>query len=201
MVSRSPIDPRASSHFFREQHERGASSPGSWLFIAEELERATEILWRQTIDDSEFIQAAKVGDEIPPTAGAAAMLLAGLTVENLLKGICVADEPALNEDGEFRLKTHKLLDLAERSHVSLQPDTRRLVERLEAAVEWAGRYPVSLKYEDMMPRTLPNGGFASLGGWRSSDLARWRALVADLRTTLGSRTHREPGQPEADAAV
>ena len=185
--TRSPIDPRPDREFWKEQHRRGVEWPLSWLVSAESLERSTEILWEQDKRDVEALEGASVGDPTPAFVTRVAMLLAALTIENLLKGICVAREPARNQKGEFQIKTHKLLDLADRADVELRKEENDLLESLEAFIEWAGRYPRPLRYEDMLPRTLRSGGFGPLGGGVSGgDIKVWRELVHRLGDRLRS---------------
>lgn len=148
--------------------------------MAETLERATEALWDQVEKDFATLDRAQVGDLTPPTVAAPAMMLAGLTIENLLKGVCIGKEPPLSNDGDFRLRTHKLLDLAARADLALGEDERGLLERLEVFIEWAGRYPIPLSYKDMLPRTLPTRGFAPLTYFRTSDIVLWRRLITRL---------------------
>ncbi len=190
-ASRRPIDPRAGHELWKEQHRRGLEWPLSWLVSADSLARATEILWEQHERDFQALEGVKVGDPTPEFVGHIAMLLAGLTMENLLKGICVASEPALDRKGEFQIKTHNLLELADRADMRLTKDENDLLESLEVAIGWAGRYPRPLRYEDMLPRTLHSGGFASLAGVRSEDIKVWRELVCRLRDRLDSSTRRK----------
>ena len=80
----------------------GARNPGNWMGRAEELKRAFDLLhakWRE--EDVAFIRAEfeKVGrGELTgpsPWLGSVAMLLAGLAIENVLKGILIARDPDL----------------------------------------------------------------------------------------------------------
>lgn len=187
--SRRPVDPRPDASLWQEQHRRGGESPYAWLFMAQSLERATELLWNQYGEDMRNLEHAKVGDAFPSEVARPAMLLASLTVENLLKGACVAKEPAFDLNHEFHLKTHKLLDLAGRANIVLNEDEQDLVERLESFLKWAGRYPIPLSYEDMRPRTQPAGGFSTLAVVRGTDIDVWRKLVRKVQEMIDtSRT-------------
>lgn len=182
MPSRKPIDPRGGRKLFQEQHKRGAESRAAWHMVGAELERAAELLWDQHDHDMQSTQHAVVGDAVPPLLLPAAVLLAALAVENYLKGNLVLQEGALTASGHFAHKTHKLLDLAERTKLSPTAAELDLLERLEVNLEWAGRYPIPLNYEDLLPRTMPGGGFATRTYVTSTDRQTWRGLVSKLRS-------------------
>ena len=189
-VKRRPVDPRPGDYLAKLLHRRGAESGASWFVSASELERATEILWAQVEQDWAQIH------DLPPEAAppqfiiCPTMLLAAATIENSLKGICVSREPALDKNGAFRLKTHKLLDLFDRIKFQLSADELDLVERLEVFLEWAGRYPVPLTHHSMLPRTHPSGGFGSLTYRLGSDREVWHRLVRRLDELLESLLSR-----------
>jgi len=105
-----------------------------------------------------------------------------LAVENYLKGNLITQEAALTASGRFAHKTHRLFDLAERTTVSLTPGELDLIERLEVNLEWVGRYPIPLSYEDLLPRTMPGGGFAPRTSVTNTDRTTWRGLLSKLRT-------------------
>jgi hypothetical protein len=90
------------------------------------------------------------------------LLVLGYCIENLIKGLCIQKEGAFKNNGEFRFKNHKLLDLLDKVDIHLSDEEIELTERLEQFIIWAGKYPGPLVYSDLMPRTLSNGGFAPL---------------------------------------
>ena len=182
--SRRPVDARSNTSLWQEQHRRGGESPYAWLFIAQSLGRATELLWHQHEEDVRNLEHAKIGDVCEADLSRATMLLAALTVENLLKGICVTKEPAFNKKSKFSIKSHGLLDLARRADIVLNEDEQDLVERLESFVIWAGRYPIPLSHEEMLPKTLPSGGFAPLTLVKGTDIKVWRKLVLKVQEVI-----------------
>jgi hypothetical protein len=191
--TRSPVDPRAGRELWKEQHRRGAEWPVSWLVSAMPLERAAELLWDQHGKDLQSLSTRPVGDSVPPSIDSVppsisgpAMLLAALTIENLLKGILVSREAPFRKRGKFQLKTHKLLDLVARIGLMISEDERFLLERLEEFLEWAGRYPIPVSYERMLPRTLPEGGFAPLPMISTDDRQLWRQLVIRIRGEINT---------------
>lgn len=183
-AKRRPVDPRPSDKLAKQLHRRGAQWGLSWSSAASEAERATELLWTQVEKDFAETRDLPAGTALPNFVARPTMLLAALTIENLLKGVCVSREPALDKNGSFRLKTHKLLDLLDRINVPLNDEEQNLVERLEVFLEWAGRYPVPLTHHGMLPRTDPSGGFGPLTNLLSSDREVWRRLVRRLDDLL-----------------
>ena len=110
------------------------------------------------------------------------MLLAAFTLEDLLKGNLVETaKGALNKSGRFRYDRHDLLDLAGKANIALSEQETDLVERLDVYLKWAGRYPIPLVYDDLLPRTLPSGGFSVQTYGSSADRGIWRALVQRIQ--------------------
>lgn len=109
------------------------------------------------------------------------MLLVALSGENYLKGNLVSKVAALSPEGRFAHASHKLLALVERTKLSITYPEADFIERLEVFLEWAGRYPIPLKSEDLLPRTMPEGGFAMLTYVKSSDRTTWERLKPKLQ--------------------
>ena len=49
------------------------------------------------------------------------------------------------------VKSHKLVDLLHRTGLTLSNEESYLARRLQAFVEWSGRYPIPAKLEDQLP--------------------------------------------------
>jgi hypothetical protein len=180
-MSRRPVDPRPDKNFWTAQHRRTANLPLAWSGAALGLHRGTALLWDLADTDRNHDGALRVGDPVPASLIPVTMLLAALTVELWLKAIYVKSKPAFDSAGRFRLKTHKLLDLAQQTTFSLDSGEEDLLERLEAFLEWACRYPVPLDATDLLPRTTNTGGFAPLSRTSSNDRAIWERLIERLR--------------------
>ncbi len=174
------VEPRPDPQFWRDQHRRLGTKPFGpvvWRDTARELERATVILWNQWKRDVSKLTHGASGSSLPVCLTRPTALLAGLTIEGLLKA-------AIVDRGQPAPRTHKLTHLAREAQVGLSKDEKDLLVRLEAFVRWAGRYPVPLKPEHMMPRRLPASGFAPRTLIKLSDVAVWRGLVRRLRDPL-----------------
>jgi hypothetical protein len=78
-------------------------------------------------------------------------LLAGLAIENLVKGLLVQ---RLSFGSNFtslprELKGHGIKERLRRLRINLSPEEEQLVRRFEIAVTWAGRYPVPRDADEM----------------------------------------------------
>jgi hypothetical protein len=71
-----------------------------------------------------------------------AMLLAGLALENLAKGLVIRREGLDGAALPKGLSSHETRRYLDRAKVELSAAEQKLVSRLEAYVVWAGRYPV-----------------------------------------------------------
>jgi hypothetical protein len=164
----------------------GGGDPSSWGYSAEALMRAARGLLptmeadRRSLDDPTVV----TGFEAPVVP--IYMLLVGLAIENLAKGIYVARHPTAcssdNLPGE--LATHKAIELLESLDMSLSQAEVSLLERIETFVLWAGRYPIPRKLDDLLPRNQPGGGFGSLTSVTSADFEMLESLIGRLAAIL-----------------
>ncbi|MEK7281362.1 MAG: hypothetical protein AAB037_03295, partial [Chloroflexota bacterium] len=149
--------------------------PYSWLYSAKALMRAARSLLptmeagRRRLDDP--TPAASFEAPVTPIY----MLLFGLAIENLAKGIQVARKLP------DKLKTHKTIELLEDLHLSVTPAEAYLLERVETFVLWAGRYPIPLNPDDFLPRSNPEGGSGPLNCVTSADFEMLEALASRLK--------------------
>jgi hypothetical protein len=141
MVTRSESD---------ELYELSGKEALIWLEKAQGLRYFAGILKDQLL--------AMVDDDSPAwnrrieTLGvvSATMLLLGLAFENLIKGVYVAQNPALVDrtrlDRSFWQADsgHGIKDFA-KALTRLEPDEEELLDRLQEYVVWAGRFPIPTK--------------------------------------------------------
>ena len=125
-------------------------SPGSWLMEALWLKRAAEEIdhWKHKNADinspeGDFVFMIHVYK-----------LLLGLSFENLLKGIVVAQSGPAGSAGvlDKKFKTHnveKLLKRIDQTKVSISDSEKKRLIDLERYVKWAGRYPLPKKADDL----------------------------------------------------
>lgn len=105
--------------------ERGAS-PYRWWITAHELEVSSRSV--------PFLAVHK--------------MLFGMSLECLLKGIMVANDPTVVSPEKFKKKTHDLCSLADAANlgpdVAPSSEERAALNDLTPFIRWIGRYPIPL---------------------------------------------------------
>lgn len=142
--------------------------PASWLEYAEELETAAEALW-EVIDTGLILQTETQIDGsliIKKTTihSRAYILLAGFALENVLKGLIIANNPSLITSGSLdeSIKNHKLTELANKiNSVTLSREERNILEICQDAIPYWGRYPIPQKYKGLKTAEEANDEFRS----------------------------------------
>jgi hypothetical protein len=115
------------------------------------------------------------------------MMLCGQMLEALFKAVLVSQRGAFNNKGKFAHKGHDLIVLADQVGLRLSDDEAWLLEKLTHYVEWAGRYPIPLSIEGLLPRALSTGGSGSIGSIRMEkrgDIEAAKQLAKRLRRML-----------------
>jgi hypothetical protein len=121
-----------------------------WLGQAQVLRLAARLLWHAHEQESEKVTSA--GRAETPGLGEISLMLIGVALEVLFKGILVARDPSLVSGGKLKgsLKSHDLVTLREAVGLDLPAHEAQLLERLSEAAIWMGRYPVPLRSEDLI---------------------------------------------------
>jgi hypothetical protein len=127
-----------------------ANSPAQWRRSAQSLRDGASVIL-----DSIRGAAMESAPTIPITARIAThvgrrsvfLLLAGLAIENLVKGLFVQRGHVTTTSSQLagELGGHPIRWRLRRMGISLTPREERLLDRLEAAVSWQGKYPVPTK--------------------------------------------------------
>ena len=136
MATRTPIDKRSPKSVWDDQYRSLAEQPITWTLVADRLSRAFAVLAAQTAHDN------KSAPRTEPNLIAVTLMMGGFAIENLLKALVVSTDGPWDEKGRFDLHTHNLLELAQDTGLDLTDDERLLLEKIEAFVTWAGRYPI-----------------------------------------------------------
>jgi hypothetical protein len=145
--------------FFEEQFRWAAGEHLAWQISSVDLLRAVNILNEEIKKDW---RRFKRGSAVPWTAPfKVCMMLCGLMLEDLLKALLVSRTAALDSKGQFAHKTHDLLKLAKLVGLKLSQDESILLEKLTRFVEWAGRYPIPLRFQP--PQTRNTGTSIRMG--------------------------------------
>ena len=180
--------------------QRRIEDPHSWFIFADISLRAAGVLWdvsdqgRRVLAD---VFAKTQAYEGAVGAGGAlqmsipSLLLAGLGFESLLKGIRLRQmyyrgEPLTAVKKGIavlvgHLKTHNLKSLAQQAGVPLDAGEETLLDRLTTIVTWAGRYPVSIGEDGLVPGA---GEYTPADGQSVGALARKLFDCADSSPQL-----------------
>ena len=163
---------------FGKELYKAAQLPLSWLLSAERLCAAAEaIIAHELPSEKPYFEAYAIaqkeaaakayaaGNEggvaeiraIPPNYPPAQLLYA-YAIENALKGLIVANTPALIEERKLSdaLKSHDLIKLAEKAAFAVHPQERPVLEALSELSIWAGRYPVALSRREHVGAPVPD---------------------------------------------
>jgi hypothetical protein len=172
-----------STETLTQRWEQIARSPVHWLISADDLRACSELVGQRFVDY--FAKRLPPGtgettEGVPAVSfGPIFLMLAGYSIEALVKSICVAREPeavVVVRKGRRKLPdwltTHDLEGLLKRAEVELRDTDRTFLRRLHASVVWSGRYPV-----DKSPGPVQK--FSSTG-----DLAAFRCLYDKLGPLL-----------------
>jgi hypothetical protein len=143
--------------------------PHAWFIFAEVSFRGAAALWQISdagraissevlLGRASLKETKRIGSAVRMSIPS--LLLAGFGFESLLKGILLRQmyfrgQPMTIVKGKAflvgSLKSHDLVGLAERAGVPLDAEETRLLERLTTIVTWAGRYPVSVGEDGLVP--------------------------------------------------
>ena len=133
-------------------------SGGGWRNRAYNLRVAAEVLFkpysRQFDSKGEVLPDRQLRNPKYLVMGPVILMVAGLSIENLAKGLWVRKNktsPPGRLPTELTRSHRVTVDLLKAADVQLTPKEILLVRMLETFVTWAGRYPVPRRPEDMEP--------------------------------------------------
>jgi hypothetical protein len=161
-----PTDPDAAYWF--DFARDAAQNPEGWRYAAGMLKVGADKLLDAHIEETRRIhdayeQAGQAGRrdlseiyaelEVGPFLTPIYLMLSGLAIENLAKGIAVARNPQHGEPNDKGIVVkwgHLNSGLLTGFGIKLDANERVLVDRLATFVDWAGRYPVAREVEKMV---------------------------------------------------
>jgi hypothetical protein len=125
-------------------------------------------------------------------------MLAGLAIENMVKGILVARNPELVQPDrqhperlfKWGASGHELARLLGKANFKLSASETELVERLNIFVTWGGRYPVALDALDMQPRPQQSGELSDPTEIRRTDPPLVNKLYERLHDELNAESEK-----------
>jgi len=141
--------------YHRDSWHSLSVDPKTWLMSAEHLKSAADALHKSSLWPAKkepYDQKSAVADF---HYGPVYMLLAGLAIETLIKGIIVAKHPDFVRQQKLsgELTNHNLIDLYRTADLMKSKDTDNLLLRLQNYVVIFGRYPVTKTKQDMQKLT------------------------------------------------
>jgi hypothetical protein len=129
------------------------ASPVHWFQISEELFQCTETLYKDSDKTILCIRNEKGEIKYKPTISRGFILLAGYTIENLLKALLIIEKPELIETGKIDNEItsgHNLYLLIEKiDSISFDSNEIKLIKTFSEAIPYWGRYPVPKKWQDL----------------------------------------------------
>lgn len=134
------------------------AAPEFWYTYAHELADAADAIFRKS--KSQFvgyIYKNKDGSTTQtrrPLVSRPVLLLYGLSIENLLKGLLISEKPELLQGGKLskHLQGHDLVKLCRRlESIQFDDSELKLLELLSDVVPYHGRYPVPRGAESIKP--------------------------------------------------
>ncbi len=133
--------------------------PSSWLEYGEELRDSAELVWTRNEEllgvsltlDSDYrpLKEGRIS-----TVSRTYMLLAGFALENVLKGLLIAADPSLVNQGVLHdeLKSHDIVALTKKiPGLCLSHEELKFCENATKAVPYWGRYPIPLRKGQLSP--------------------------------------------------
>lgn len=115
-------------------------------------------------------------------------MLMAFAIENILKAKIISKKrlefrKLIDQQGKLPtiLKSHDLYKLANILCISLDMNEEDLIRRLYRSAVWAGRYPVPLKYQDIISQRYSNGSERGTSAFFKSDVQRVKELLNKLR--------------------
>lgn len=147
------IDP--SRVLDRHKRYQFAQRPSAWLSVAEKLQEAAELILTDQVKYEQpyftayedASQRAQVSPDksaeilCPPPNNVPAQMLYAFAIENLLKGLIIANDGERIGAKEITVATHDLVDLARQADFTLALQDKPILESLSELATWAGRYP------------------------------------------------------------
>lgn len=148
-------------------YELVGRDPHTWLFTAAQLKRAADTVKVEI--DKAFAGSNHPYGRVPIQdlyLFYSYFLLAGLSLENLTKGILISRNPSIVSNGELNLKMlagssngHHLPNLAEQVGIQLSPEERSILPRLQEFIVW-GKYPIHLSASRTIQQLFSRSDFA-----------------------------------------
>lgn len=210
-----PVDePLAQSadEWFAHHAAKVLRNPRRWLEQAERLKEVADAVYRMELEDTARLLAQvteveeavrrEAGQAMPPwrgrRLGSVHLMLCGYALENLMKGLLLADDPSLILESPSarhavlanQLRRHSLKEHLREQGVSLDDEGWQAVREAEHAVLWTGRYPGPNRPIDTHIEDPSHGGHRAPGRFYTGWANALHYLYEELHERLSERTRR-----------
>jgi hypothetical protein len=171
--------------------------PVAWFDVARDLQVALEELGREYERSEAAWEGSRAAGDVGKSPAAsrywgiarAFFLIAGYAAENLIKGLWIAYHQREGRDPEpeavlpKRLDGHQLARMAREAQLGLHELDIRQLDRLESAIVWRAKYPVSKDPQQSLGFGILHGEAAAVTSLldRLEEMAR--AAAVDARAT------------------
>lgn len=161
-----------------QQMYKAAQNPTTWLLSAERLRDAAEVIINAEVvreipyfsayDEAmqEALSIACAGTnksghaeiKCDPPNYPPAQLLYAYAIENVLKGLIVANDASVVDENKIsqQLKSHDLVELSASAGVTVHVEEGPVLTALSDLSVWAARYPVATRKEDYVGKENPH---------------------------------------------
>ena len=133
------------------------ANPNEWLEVSDELNNSIEIIQRNCTSWY-FKSDTWDGKPIKKLMSSRSIfLLMGFSLENLIKGILIFDNPKLVNKGKLEkdIKSHNLINLFNKiEKIKLTDKESELLNILSEAIPDWGRYPCPLNFQDLKDEVI-----------------------------------------------
>lgn len=140
------------------------ASPDNWLKYANELKQSALRLWEYRDDLILEFNIGSTRNIERPVISRSYMLLAGLSIENVLKAYIVAIAPSLINKGilDRKLQIHDLNKLSTHCNgVSFDENDIELMRVLSEAIPYWGRYPIPINFQQIKTEKIVDSNINS----------------------------------------
>ena len=185
---------KLDKRYWKRTFQATAQNPDAWLINASVLKKTADLIIQQMKAD-ENAEQVEIG-----WVDSVYKYLAGITIENLLKGLIIAEcgvDLITKDEMDRTLTTHRPWtdhpDKLEFLQTLVTDDQKSLMKYLEPYVVWRGRYPVAKNAEQYANDTDEDGRVhLSLEKLESDFNALYETLAKILsrKATVYVETHR-----------
>ena len=134
------------------------AQPANWFEIADELFHSVNLLFKNK--GKSIIKHVRDNkkDVLKPTVSKSYFLLAGYTIENLLKCLLIVQTPTLIKNGKIDSSIssgHNLLNLSSKIiDFEFNSEEIELLKTLTEAIPYWGRYPIPKKWQQLKEESI-----------------------------------------------